>query len=62
MARPRKTTPSYLLHHQSGKARAVWSDSTGERYFRMLPGMFNSAESRTAFARLQLELETSTLA
>jgi hypothetical protein len=28
----------------------------------MLPGLFNSVESRTAFARLQLELETSPLA
>lgn len=61
MARPRKTTPSYLPHHQSGKARAVWSDSTGQRHFRMLPGPFNSPESRTAFARLQLELESSPL-
>jgi integrase len=38
------------------KTRAVWTDSTGERQFRMLPGPFESVESRTAFAQLELEL------
>jgi integrase len=59
MARSRKPTPSYLLHAQSGRARAVWTDATGTRHYRMLPGPFDSPESRTAFARLQLELETA---
>ena len=55
----RKPTPSYLIHRQSGRARAVWTDPTGSRQQKLLPGAFDSAESRTAFARLQLELETS---
>src|SRR5262245_9326770 len=55
----RKPTPSYLPHSQSGRARAVWTDSAGTRHFRMLPGAFDSPESRTAFARLQLELESA---
>ena len=53
----RKPTPSYLPHSQSGRARAVWTDATGTRHFRMLPGAYGSPESRSAFARLQLELE-----
>jgi hypothetical protein len=53
----RKSTPSYLLHKQSGRGRAAWTDSTGKRQQHLLPGPFNSSESRTAFARLQLELE-----
>src|SRR5262249_52408045 len=56
---PRKPTPSYLLHRQSGRARAVWTDQTGTRQQKLLPGPFDSPESRTAFARLQLELETA---
>jgi integrase len=55
----RKPTPSYLKHTQSGKGRAVWTDAAGVRHFRMLPGPFDSSESRTAFARLQLELEAA---
>src|SRR5687767_2529088 len=61
MPRPRKPIPSYLLHAQSGRARAVWTDPVGIRHYRMLPGTFNSAESRTAFARLQLEIAASPL-
>jgi hypothetical protein len=38
MPRPRNSLPSYLPHAQSGKARAVWTDPTGNRHFRMLPG------------------------
>ncbi|QEG30176.1 hypothetical protein GobsT_49790 [Gemmata obscuriglobus] len=55
----RKFTPSYVLHKQSGRGRAVWYDSAGVRQQKLLPGGFNSAESRTAFARLQLELEVT---
>ncbi|QEL19164.1 site-specific integrase [Limnoglobus roseus] len=56
MARPRKSIPSYLPH-TSGQARAVWTDRTGTRHFRMLPGPFNSPKSRTAFGTLLLEIE-----
>lgn len=59
MPRQRKSTPSYLEHKQSGRARAVWTDTAGVRQFRMLPGAYDSSESRTAFARLQLELEAA---
>jgi integrase len=59
MPRPRKSVPSYLLHPQSGRARAVWTDSVGVRHYRLLPGVFESQESRTAFAQLQLELASS---
>lgn len=59
MPQRRKLTPSYLEYKQSGKARAVWTDSTGERHQKLLPGSFNSTESRTAFARLQLEMEAA---
>jgi integrase len=55
----RKPTPSYLFHKQSGRARAVWTDTNGTRQQKLLPGAYDSAESRTAFARMQLELETS---
>jgi integrase len=51
--------PSYLPHQQSGRARAVWTDQTGTRQFRMLPGAFDSPESRTAFAALLLELQAA---
>src|SRR5438067_13684545 len=55
----RKSIPSHLPHSQSGRARAVWTDSTGTRQFRMLPGAYDSPESRGAFAALLLELEAA---
>lgn len=55
----RNPTPSYLLHKQSGRARAVWTDQNGTRQQKLLPGPFDSTESRTAFARLQMELAVS---
>lgn len=61
MAARRKSTPSYLEHKQSGKARAVWTDSVGIRHQKLLPGAFESSESREAFARLLLELATNPL-
>jgi integrase len=61
MSARRNPTPSYLLHKQSGRARAVWTDATGIRQQKLLPGDHDSTESRTAFAKLQLELETSPL-
>ena len=58
----RRSVPSYLPHKQSGRARAVWTDATGERHQKLLPGPFESAESRTAFGRLQLDLAAAPLA
>lgn len=55
----RKPTPSYLQHRQSGRARAVWTDAAGVRRQKLLPGPFDSPESRLAFGRLQLELASS---
>lgn len=59
MSARRKPTPSYLFHKQSGRARAVWTDLSGTRQQKLLPGEYDSPESRTAFARLQLEHEAS---
>jgi integrase len=59
MPRPRKTIPSYLPHKQSGRARAVWTDRTGVRQYRLLPGLYDSPESRAAFAQLLLELDAA---
>lgn len=53
----RKPVPSYVAHKKSGRARVVWYDCVGVRRQKLLPGTFNSPESRTAFARFQLELE-----
>jgi len=52
---PRKSLPRYLKH-SSGKARIVWTDAAGTRREKVLPGLYDSPESRQAFARLQLEL------
>jgi hypothetical protein len=54
VARSRNLTPSYLLHQQSGRGRLVWSDALGIRHERLLPGAFNSTESLTAKARLEI--------
>jgi integrase len=59
MPRTRKSIPSYLPHSQTGRARAVWTDCTGTRQFRLLPGAFDSPESRSAFAALLLELQAA---
>ncbi len=59
MAPSRKLTPTYTKHKQSGRGRAVWTDAIGVRHFRMLPGRFESAESRKAFAKLATELTAS---
>lgn len=59
MARKKNPAPSYLKHKQTGQARAVWSDALGIRRQKLLPGPFDSAESRTAFAKLQLEILSS---
>ena len=60
MPRSRDPIPSYVKHKQSGRARAVWTDSNGLRHFRMLPGPFGSKESRSGSRpRLELELASS---
>jgi integrase len=59
MASGRNPTPSYLTHKQSGRARAVWYDAAGVRRQTLLPGPHGSQESRTAFARLLLVVETA---
>jgi hypothetical protein len=55
----RKSTPSYLLHQQSGRGRVIWTKQTGLRRYKLLPEPYDSPESRTAFARLLLELEAA---
>ena len=59
MARPQNPIPSYTLHKQSGRARADWTDPLGIRQQKLLPGAYDSHESRTAFAALHLELEAT---
>ena len=59
MPRQRKSIPSYLPHSQRGTARAVWTDQNGVRCFKMLPGAYDSPESRSAFAALLLELQAA---
>lgn len=61
MARNRNPVPSYLKH-ASGKARAVWTDAAGIRQYRMLPGAYNSKESKEAFAKVQLEAAAAPVA
>lgn len=56
---PKNLTPTYTSHKQTGRGRIVWTDTIGVRRERLLPGLFNSDESRTAFARLQLEILSS---
>ena len=59
MARKSNVTPSYLSHKQSGRARLVWTDVTGVRQQKLLPGKFGTRESLAAKARLELEIATS---
>jgi integrase len=59
MPRPRRLTPSYLVHKQTGRGRLVWADHTGTRHERLLPGAFGSPESLRAKAALDLEIATS---
>jgi hypothetical protein len=59
MARLRKTTPTYIIHKQSGKGRLQWYDALGLRQEKVLPGKFGSAESLAAKARLELEIASS---
>ena len=56
MARPRKSTPTYALHKATGQGRATWCDLAGERQERLMPGLYDSPESKAAFGKLVLEL------
>ena len=56
MTRHRNAAPSYLEHKQASRDRLVWTDSLGIRQQKLLPGLFGSAESLAAKARLELEL------
>jgi hypothetical protein len=59
MPRPRKLTPSYLEHKQTGRGRLVWTDHAGVRHEKLLPGAFGSPDSLSAKAQLELELAAS---
>lgn len=58
MARPVNVTPSCLLHRRSGKARVVVHDHDGSRKEILLPGPFDSDESRAEYNRLCALLRT----
>ena len=51
----RKQKPRYLIHRQSGRGRAVWTNQSGQRCARLLPGKYNSAELRAAFRAFEAE-------
>lgn len=59
MARPRKSSPSYLLHQKTGRGRLIGTDSLGSRQEKLLPGADNSPESLVEKARLELEILSS---
>jgi integrase len=52
MARAPSLTPSYLYHRQSGRARIVIRDQVGRRQDMLLPGAFNSPESKAEYDRV----------
>lgn len=56
----RNSLPSYLHHKRSGRARAVWTDLLGRRHDKLLPGLYGSTESKGAFAKLILEMQSAT--
>src|SRR5208337_2656039 len=58
MARPRSTVPSYRKHKQSGQAIVTLTDGLGNRRDVLL-GKYGTRESRTEYARVIAEWETS---
>ncbi len=58
MGRKRLTGPEYYEHKATGRGRAVWWED-GKRREQLLPGPFDSPESKAAFGRLLLEQEVS---
>lgn len=59
MPRPRRLTPSYLKHTQTGRGRLVWTDHAGTRHERLLPGAFGSPGCLQAKAAIEPEIATS---
>ena len=55
----RKPTPSYLLHKKTGKAIVAVYDADGRRRGILLPGKFESNESRTEYKRLLARLNVN---
>ncbi len=55
----RNSIPTYHKHGQRNQARAIWTDASGKRRFKLLPGPFDSLESKNAFARLIAEVAAS---
>ncbi len=59
MPRSRNLAPKYQLHKASGRGRFVWKDPAGHLHDQLLPGKFNSDESRAAFNTKMLECAVS---
>ncbi len=58
MPRPKNPLPTYL-RHPSGRARVAWTDPAGTRRFKLLPGSYDSAESRAAYRAFLAEFEAA---
>lgn len=57
----RRKSTRRTCHNQSGRGSAVRTDALGLRQQKLLPGEYDSHESRTAFDKLQLELAAAPL-
>jgi integrase len=55
----RKITPTYRFHKKTGKAIVAVYDATGQRQSILLPGKFESTESRKAYKRLLARLDAN---
>jgi integrase len=55
----RKPTPSYRLHKQTGKAIVTVYDADGRRRGMLLPGKYESKESRAEYKRLLAKLNAN---
>jgi hypothetical protein len=55
----RKITPAYRLHSQTGKAIVTVYDADGRRRGILLPGKFESKESRAEYKRLLARLNAN---
>lgn len=60
--RPRKSTPSYILHKRTGRAQINWTTAAGERKNKLLPGPYGSEESRKAYDHLCDEIRLANAA
>jgi integrase len=52
----RKITPSYRFHEKTGKAIVTYYDADGTRRSTLLPGLYESKESRAEYKRLLARL------